>query len=91
MVICSMPDCQTTAGCQCQRAGIRDWSPQVLADAALPTEWGLAFAAGRAQALREAAQMARATKSYDDNLQKSAGCHTTGERVAAAIEALAKP
>lgn len=49
------------------------------------------YAAGRAQALREAAEVARATKSYDDNLQKSAGCYTTGERIAANIEALAKP
>lgn len=79
-IVCSMPDCQTAAGCQCH-------IPRTTVAEGLRA----AFAAGRAQALREAAQMARATKSYDDNLQKSAGCHTTGERVAAAIEALAKP
>ena len=36
----------------------------------------------------EAAKVADATTAYDDNLQKAAGCGTTGQRIAAAIRAL---
>lgn len=43
----------------------------------------------RLAGLREAAEVARGSKSYDDNLQKSAGCYTAGERIAAAILTLA--
>jgi hypothetical protein len=38
--------------------------------------------------LEEAARVAEKTTSYDDNMQKSAGCHTTGQRIAAAIRAM---
>jgi Ni2+-binding GTPase involved in maturation of urease and hydrogenase len=38
--------------------------------------------------LEEAARVAEGTSSYDDNVQKSAGCHTTGQRIAAAIRAM---
>ena len=39
-------------------------------------------------ALEEAALVADETASYDDILQRSAGCRTTGQRIAAAIRAL---
>jgi hypothetical protein len=42
----------------------------------------------RAEVLEEAAKVADATTSYDDNLHKSVGAHTTGQRIAAAIRAL---
>jgi hypothetical protein len=42
----------------------------------------------RAEVLEEAARVADATTAFDDNLQKSAGCWTTGQRIAAAIRAL---
>jgi hypothetical protein len=42
----------------------------------------------RAETLDEAARVADATTAFDDNLQKSAGCWTTGQRIAAAIRAL---
>lgn len=42
----------------------------------------------RAEVLEEAARVADATKAFDDNLQQSAGCWTTGQRVAAAIRGL---
>ncbi len=42
----------------------------------------------RADVLEEAARVADATTAFDDNLQKSAGCWTTGQRIAAAIRAL---
>jgi len=42
----------------------------------------------RREALEEAARVADATTAFDDNVQKSAGCWTTGQRIAAAIRAL---
>jgi hypothetical protein len=42
----------------------------------------------RADVLEEAARVADATTAFDDNLQQSAGCWTTGQRIAAAIRAL---
>jgi hypothetical protein len=42
----------------------------------------------RAETLDEVARVADATTAFDDNLQKSAGCWTTGQRIAAAIRAL---
>jgi hypothetical protein len=39
-------------------------------------------------ALEEAARVAEGTTAYDDAVQKSAGCHTTGQRIAAAIRGL---
>jgi hypothetical protein len=42
----------------------------------------------RNDVLEEAARVAEATWAYDDNLQKSAGCSTTGQRIATAIRAL---
>ena len=50
-----------------------------------------AIALARAETLEEAAKVADATTAYDDNLQKAAGCGTTGQRIAAAIRALVKP
>lgn len=40
-------------------------------------------------AYEDAAKIAEGTKAYDDGLQKSAGCSTTGQRIAAAIRAKA--
>lgn len=45
-------------------------------------------ATARAEALEEAAKIAAATKAYDDNLQKSAGGSTTGQRIAWLIRSL---
>lgn len=42
----------------------------------------------RADVLEEAARVADATTAFDDNVQKSAGCWTAGQRIAAAIRAL---
>lgn len=42
----------------------------------------------RIAALREAALVAESTASYDDNLQRSAGGITTGQRIAGFIRAL---
>jgi len=36
----------------------------------------------------ECARVAEGVTSYDDVVQKSAGCHTTGQRIAAAIRAM---
>lgn len=36
MIVCSMPGCQTTAGCQCQnRAGVNGWFDQIKKDASI--------------------------------------------------------
>lgn len=46
------------------------------------------FLAEKERAERErCAKVAETAKSYDDNLQRSAGCATTGQRIAAAIRA----
>jgi hypothetical protein len=42
----------------------------------------------RAEALEEAAKAADEATAFDDALQKSAGCWTTGQRIAASIRAL---
>lgn len=47
----------------------------------------LAAEAALAAERERCAKVAEDTKSYDDNLQRSAGCATTGQRIAAAIRA----
>jgi len=42
----------------------------------------------RTDVLEEAARVADSTTAFDDNLQQSAGCWTTGQRIAAAIRAI---
>jgi hypothetical protein len=56
-------------------------SPNIIADA---------FRHARNQALEEAAKVAESIKSYDDLVNKSAGCYTTGQSIAHAIRAMIK-
>lgn len=58
--------------------GKRDRSNTVQAFARYRTD---AFKAG----MLAGAEIAARSKAYDDNLQKSAGCSTTGNRIAQAI------
>ena len=44
-----------------------------------------AFARHAAETREECARIAERTTAYDDMVQKSAGCATTGQRIAAAI------
>jgi hypothetical protein len=46
------------------------------------------LAVARPMIREECAKVAESTTSYDDVVQKSAGCHTTGQRIAAAIRAM---
>ena len=46
------------------------------------------LATARAEAIEECAKVAEGTKAYDDHLQKSCGCPTTGEYIAQALRAL---
>ena len=69
-----------TRGCpvahQCDGSGCHEWEAEQAIDLI------------RADVLEEAARVADATTAFDDNVQKSAGCWTTGQRIAAAIRAL---
>jgi hypothetical protein len=47
-----------------------------------------ALAVARPVIREECARVAESTTSYDDAVQKSAGCYTTGQRIAAAIRAM---
>lgn len=49
--------------------------------------WTYAFARHREAHMEKAAQIAENYASYDDALQKSAGCMTAGQRIAASIRA----
>jgi hypothetical protein len=47
-----------------------------------------ALAVARPAIREECARVAEGVTSYDDAVQKSAGCYTTGQRIAAAIRAM---
>lgn len=63
-----------------KRAGFRRWHLMI-------DELAAAREAGKREGMEEAAQIAERVASFSDNLQKSAGCLTTGQAIAAAIRA----
>jgi hypothetical protein len=58
MIVCTMPGCQTTAGCLCRnRASMTAWRDQIAKDALILNIANPAYAAGRRAGLREAAEV----------------------------------
>lgn len=68
--------------------GLSEWARED--DAALAA-MSRAISEARAEQRERDARIAAGTTAYDDNLQKSAGCSTTGQRIAAAIRSQDNP
>jgi hypothetical protein len=67
-IVCTMPGCQTTAGCLCRnRASMTAWRGQIAKDALILNIANPSFAAGRLAGLREAAAVAADLAGRTDN------------------------
>jgi len=69
-------------------SGVPGWYHQACLPTAMQgAQLAAVYEAGKREGMEEAARLAEGVKSFDDNLQKSAGCLTTGQAIAAAIRA----